>query len=74
MTSAPASILEQRATPNLLLSLWGIGSAIVLLPFLFAVALQWIGHRQLEAIVDPQWTKAIEKLSRKIGLHPFGST
>lgn len=66
LTSAATSAVEQEASPDPLLWLWGIGSAIVFLPFLSAVALQWLRHRDLEAIADPEWTAAIRKLSTKI--------
>lgn len=70
LSSSQASVFEQRDTPNLILLLWGIGSAVVILPFLGAIALQWLRQRDFQAIDDPEWTKAIEKFSSKIEFGP----
>ena len=68
LDSVLSRIPEKASNSHLLMLVWGVGVAIVLLPFLFAVVLQCVRRRYLETIRDPEWQTTVKRLSRQLGL------
>ncbi len=64
----PVNVADQFDIARLVMFIWISGAFIVLLPFLFAVVLPHLRHRDLEAIIDPEWKNTIVELSKKLGL------